>query len=191
VTTARRAPVFGIGLNKTGTLSLHEALVTLGYKSLHWGGPPTRALVRRALAEGKPLLHYLPADVEAVSDLEEVTFNFDLADAQYPEGRFVLTVRDIEGWVDSRRRHVERNRANKALGRYDGAFLDVDPEAWRAEYRHHESRVRAYFADRPRDLLVLDIAAGDAWGPLCGFLGLPVPRAPFPWANGGVAASVA
>ena len=32
-----RAKVFGIGLNKTGTISLHHALEQLGYRSLHWG----------------------------------------------------------------------------------------------------------------------------------------------------------
>ena len=33
----RLVKVFGIGLNKTGTSSLHRALELLGYRSLHWG----------------------------------------------------------------------------------------------------------------------------------------------------------
>jgi Sulfotransferase domain len=33
-----RPKVFGIGLNKSGTSSLHEALTLLGYNSLHHGG---------------------------------------------------------------------------------------------------------------------------------------------------------
>lgn len=182
MTPAQRL-VLGIGLNKTGTTSLHEALEVLGYRSLHWGGPDARSRVRRAIEEGKPMLHYLDAGLEAVSDLEEVTYNFDLADRQYPETRFVLTVRDIDDWVESRRRHVELNRRARRAGRYSGSFLEIDPAAWIADYRRHVARVRAHFADRPGDLLVMDIADGDGWDPLCAFLGEPVPDCPFPARN--------
>ena len=50
--------IFCIGLNKTGTISLHEALEGLGFNSLHWGGQPSRQAVERAIAEGVPLLSY-------------------------------------------------------------------------------------------------------------------------------------
>jgi len=33
---------------------------------------------------------------------------------------------------------------------------------------------------RPDDLLVMDIPAGDGWEQLCAFLALPEPDAPFP-----------
>jgi hypothetical protein len=183
MTSAGRRLVFGIGLNKTGTSSLHRALTLLGYRSQHWGGPEARALVRRAMAEGKPLLHYLDPELEAVCDLEEVTYSFELADAAYPNARFILTVRDLDSWVDSRRRHVEKNRERKAAGAYGGKFLDVDVDGWIADYRAHEARVRAHFAGRPDDFLALDITGGHGWNPLCTFLGLPVPDMPFPSEN--------
>ena len=41
--------MFCIGFNKAGTVSLHEALVILGYPNLYWGGPNTRRAVRRAM----------------------------------------------------------------------------------------------------------------------------------------------
>ena len=175
--------VFAIGLNKTGTTSLDAALRLLGYRTLHWGGPEARRRVRRAMAAGEPLLDHLDPEPEAVSDLEEVTHNFELADRQYPGSRFVLTVRDVGAWLDSRRQHVERNRRRKAEGRYQGRFLAIDPEAWAAEYRRHERRVRGYFAGRD-DLLVLDVAGeADPWPALCGFLGRDVPDELFPHAN--------
>jgi len=183
MSSERRRFVFGIGLNKTGTTSLHEALQTLGYRSLHWGGPQARSLVRRAMAEGRPMLHYLDRELEAVCDLEEVTYNFQLADAQYPGARFILTVRDLEAWIESRCRHVESNRAAKAAGKYHGSFLEIDVDAWRADYLNHTERVREHFRDRPDDLLELDVAAGNGWGPLCAFLGHEVPEAPFPSQN--------
>ncbi|HEX5915058.1 MAG TPA: sulfotransferase, partial [Rubrobacter sp.] len=73
-----------------------------------------------------------------------------------------------------------RNREAKAAGMYDGAWLDVDEEGWIVGYRRHEERVRAHFADRPGDLLVMNITGGDGWEPLCAFLGHPVPDTAFP-----------
>jgi hypothetical protein len=177
------AKIFCIGLNKTGTVSLHEALTILGYRSLHWGGPETRRAVRRALGEGKPLCTYLADVFEAFSDLEDLTENFDLADRQYPGSRFILTTRPLEDWVESRRRHVEWNQQQRARGKYHGSWLDVDIRGWSATFRKHEASVRSYFAGRPRDLLVMDITAGDGWDPLCEFLGRPVPDVAFPWRN--------
>jgi hypothetical protein len=179
----RRNRVFCIGLNKTGTVSLHEALTTLGYTSLHWGGPETHRAVMRAVRGGQPLLTHLPDEYDAFSDIGSLSAHFDLADAQYPGSRFILSVRNLEAWLDSRRRHVEKNRVRRRHGQYDGNFLEIDIDGWRSEYVDHERRVRQHFADRPRDLLVVDITAGCDWEPLCRFLDHPVPDEPFPWEN--------
>jgi len=175
--------VLGIGLNKTGTTSLHRALEMLGYTGLHWGGPDTRARVRRAMEEEKPMLSYLDPEIETITDLEEVTYNFDLADRQYPQARFILTIRDLDEWVDSRRRHVLRNREAKAAGSYHGPFLEIRERAWIADYQAHQTRVREHFSGRDEDLLVLDISSGDGWRPLCKFLDHELPDAEFPWVN--------
>jgi hypothetical protein len=50
-------------------------------------------------------------------------------------------------------------------------------------YRQHLKNVREYFANRPDDLLTLDICGGDAWEPLCSFLNVAVPAQPFPNTN--------
>jgi len=165
-----RPRVFGIGLNKTGTSSLHEALTVLGYRSLHWGGPPTRRLVERAMAEGRPLLSDLDPGLEAFSDIEPLYRNFELVDQQYPGSRFVLTVRPVEEWLESRRRHVERNRVRKAAGEYDGVFLEVDLDGWRAEFDEHCAAVRSYFAGRT-DYLEIDLTDRPSWTPLCELVG--------------------
>jgi hypothetical protein len=174
--------IFGIGLNKTGTSSLHRALELLGYRSLHWGGPHTYEDVMRAIDEHRPMLHYIEPEPDAISDVITITYYFFLADVQYPGSKFILTLRDLDEWLDSRRRHVERNRQMLEAGQYEGVFLDVDLDSWAAEYRRHETVVRAYFANRPEDLLAFRPADAD-WEPLCKFLGHPVPDAPFPWEN--------
>ncbi len=47
-------------------------------------------------------------------------------------------------------------------------------------YDSHSADVTEYFKNRPNDLLVMDITAGDGWDKLCPFLGVPVPQKSFP-----------
>ena len=181
-----RPRVFGIGLNKTATTSLDAALGILGFESLHWGGPPVRRCVQDALYAGQPLLSNLDNRYDAFSDIGPLSRNFELLDVQYPGSHFILTVRSVEEWLDSRHRHVERNLRRKANGEYDGAFLVVDEPRWRSEWERHVTRARSYFAGRT-DFLEIDLTRDPTWGTLCDFLSLPEPAVPFPWANRGAA----
>jgi glycosyltransferase involved in cell wall biosynthesis len=177
-----RPRIFGIGLNKTGTTSLHEALSVLGRESLHWGGPSLRRLVEVSLETGEPLLSRLDPRFDAFSDIRALSTNYELLDAQYPGSSFVLTVRPIDDWIESRRLHVESNVRRKAVGEYHGVFLTVDEAAWREEWEQHVAGARAYFAGRP-EFLEVDVTASPDWGPLCAFLGVAEPVTPFPWVN--------
>lgn len=179
-----RPRVFGIGLNKTATSSLHESLTMLGFNSLHWGGPPIRRLVEASLAAGEQLLSRLDPSIDAFSDIEALSTNYELLDAQYPGSVFVLTVRPLDDWIDSRRRHVERNVERKRRGEYDGEFLVVDEPAWRSQWQTHVDGVRRYFGDR-QDFLEIDLTSTPAWEPICSMLDVPVPAEPFPWVNKG------
>lgn len=173
--------IFGIGLNKTGTTSLHGALERLGFRSLHWGGPEVRRIVERARDEGRPLVEDL-ADYDAFSDIWALSEAFALLDRQYPGSRFILTTRSLESWIDSRTRHVLRNREAKAANRYTGNFLEIEPDAWRQQYVEHHERVQDYFRGRD-NLLVMRITDGDGYEQLCPFLGVPHPGVPFSHLN--------
>jgi len=177
-----RPRIFGIGLNKTGTTSFGEALIVLGFKSLHFGGTRAHDAVKRAIDEGVPLLTHLDPSFDSFSDIGLLSRRFRMLDHQYPGSRFVLTTRPRADWIDSRRRHVERNLEKQARGEYDGTFLVVDEDKWTREWDHHHEQVRAYFAGRP-DFLELDLSDNPSWGPLCSFLAVAEPDEPFPWAN--------
>ena len=177
-----RPRVFGIGLNKTGTSSLHEALTILGYRSLHWGGPPVDGWWSGPGRRATPALPTSTRTSTPSPTSSRSTGNFELVDQQYPGSRFVLTVRPVEEWLESRRRHVERNRVRKAAGEYDGVFLEVDLDGWRAEFDDHCAAVRSYFASRT-DYLEIDLTERPSWTPLCELVGEPVPDQPYPWAN--------
>lgn len=177
-----RPRVFNIGLNKTGTVSFHEAMTILGWHSLHWGGPEVNRSIIAAREAGLPLLANVDPSYDAFSDIGAIARGFELLDEQYPGSRFVMTVRPVDDWIDSRRRHVEKNQAMKARGEYDGTFLVVDEPKWRDEWAHHTARVREYFAGRD-DFLEIDITSGAGWPPFCRLLGVPEPTTPFPWEN--------
>jgi hypothetical protein len=176
--------IFCIGLNKTGTSSLHRALETMGFRSLHFGGPAVRQTIQRADSEGRPLVEDFD-EYDAFSDILYLSQRYAQLDRQYPGAKFILTTRPLDDWLASRRRHVERNVELKARGLYDRGFVTVDLDAWRAEYEEHHARVREYFAERPDDLLEMDITNGDGYDRLCPFLGVAVPGSEFPWRNQG------
>lgn len=173
--------VFGIGLSKTGTTSLYAALHRLGYRAGTYRH--LRTLGLEDWFRGDFRRDRL-RDYDAVTDLPVGAF-FPQLDRRYPSSKFVLTVRDREGWLESCRRFF--------AGRDNGGdrfYRDVQLAAYgcvafsetRFRYVHetHRRNVEWYFRERPDDLLVLDLFAGDGWPELCRFLGRDVPAASFP-----------
>lgn len=179
---SNRPRVFGIGLNKTGTVSFHEAMGMLGMKSLHWGGPEIHWRVVAAREGNHPLLWFIDQGFDAFSDIGVLSRSFAELDKQYPGSRFVLTVRDRDEWLDSRLRHVTKNVQLKEAGEYHGDFLVVDEEKWRREWDQHLERVHRYFDGRD-DFLEIDITAGAGWAPFCKLLDVAEPSEAFPWGN--------
>lgn len=169
--------VFCIGLNKTGTYSLHGALTILGFRSLHYGGTEVDQVIRRAIAEGRPMLHYLSDRFDAYSDVTILTRKFDLVDQQYPGSKFILTWRELDPWLDSRTRHYRL--MNKQRGPH-GAYHAIDHEKWKDEWFLHCKKVYDHFQNRRQDLLAMNICAGEGFELLCPFLSKPLPGSAFP-----------
>jgi hypothetical protein len=184
--------IFGIGMHRTATTSLHEALKMLGYDSFHWDtGDKARDIWDEMNTEGRSwtLERYY-----ALCDLP-IPLLYRKLDVAYPGSKFILTVRNEKAWLRSveglwsYKRNPNRwewdvwpfsNRIHRALyGR-----TDFDAETFLVRYRRHNEEVVAYFRDRPNDLLVMDMDAGAGWRELCAFLGNKVPDIPYPRANG-------
>lgn len=165
-----RLRIFGIGLSRTGTTSLTDALQLLGFSAIHY---PT------SLEE--------IGQYDAATDLL-VAATFELLDDKFPGSKFVYTVREHQEWLASCQQHWARqgNTSNIDwdLRRQLYRTTDFDPDLFAQAYERHEKRVFSYFADRPHDLLVFDICGKHAgWERLCTFLGVPVPHVPFPHTN--------
>ena len=179
-----RPRVFGIGVSKTGTSSLHAALAHLGFRSIHHGDPALRAGIDAAIGAGRPPLELVDPRIDAFCDVPAVVDHFRRLDECLPSSRFVLTVRDLDELVDSHHRHAARNRHLRDAGLPHGELLDVDETDLRDRVRRHHDAVLDHFAGRPDQLLVLDVCAGDGWERLAPFVGWDrIPERAFPWEN--------
>jgi hypothetical protein len=192
--------VIGAGFGRTGTLSLKIALEMLGAgPCLHMVpllDDPERAVLFRRAAEGDPAsLDKALEGYRSTVDWPGTYFWRELT-ARHPAAKVVLTVRDPQRWYDSARSTIfeaARNApqagddsvvAGVAMlrkvvweGTFDGRFDDRE-HAVRV-FTEHNAAVRREVP--AASLLEFEVAQG--WRPLCDFLGVAVPDAPFPHVN--------
>lgn len=176
--------IFCIGLNKTGTTSLHHAFQILGFNSVHFRDD-NRNNIKKLLANnyerGGDILHGLE-DYDCFSDWDSYTYTGRIAKRmheQYPDAKFILNTRDIDTWIHSREKHVLNNIANNQ-GKTD--WLEVDKPLWKKEYIEHHAEMREYFQGN-KNFIEFNVAAGDGWEKLCNFLNLDIPTVSFPKSN--------
>jgi hypothetical protein len=192
--------VIGAGFGRTGTLSFKIALEMLELA-------PCYHMVEVLQHEGHAQLWHQAADApvpdwrmlhgyQAAVDWPVCYFWRELA-ASFPQAKIVLTLRDSQRWYQSvyetiyqwMRRPVSEQmspiaRAQHVMATdlilqrtFGGRFEDRAHAI--AVYECHNERVqRSLPAER---LLVYEVSQG--WAPLCNFLGLPIPEAPFPQVN--------
>lgn len=181
--TATRPKIFGIGLSKTGTTSLAHALEILGYRTKDYPG------LDRYRAGDLSSVDLAVVDAyDALTDTPIPSFYREL-DQRYPGSKFILTVRAPEGWLNSCKKQFNEKLAAKQNEAHNQLFLDLygvtafDEQRFREGYDRFVRGVLDHFKDRPDDLLVIDVTAGEGWEKLCPFLGRTAPVLPFPKAN--------
>ncbi len=99
--------------------------------------------------------------------------------------KFILTRRpSAEVWYESLCKHAARRGPNEVRKAIYGHAMPHDQRAEHVRfYEDHLDLVRAYFANRPGDLLEVCWEEGDGWNELAAFLDLPAPDLPMPHAN--------
>lgn len=204
VVLPKHPKIFCVGRNKTGTTTIHDAMV----ESRILVGPQREA-ERLApyyhLGNFDPIIGYC----RKYRAFQDVPFSWSgtyrYLDAAFPDAKFILSVRDsADQWYDS----AYRFRV-KRFGRYPtkedlqnseyvwkgwewenhvaryGAEVPVmiDPDKAKQEYLKHNESVIQHFKDRPSKLLVINVAKPGAYQHFCTFLGLKPVREEFPWSN--------
>ena len=159
--------VFGIGLTRTGTTSLAVAMKQVGYRVTHY---PTRD----DLFEGQYDSAYDLSVVIAYKELDQF----------FPGSKFIYTVREKGGWLDSIEKYFDgreiisqQQHENRKL--VYGQF-DFDRKMYSTAYDQHHNDVLMHFETRSQDLLVLNICGGEGWKPLLSFLNIDVSVGDFP-----------
>ncbi len=192
--------VVGAGFGRTGTYSLKLALELLGFGPCHHmfevRDDPDQLPYWQAAARGEtPDWDAVFANYAASVDWPSARFWREIA-AHYHEAKVLLSVRPEESWIKSVHATIYpamRDRAELGPGhsrdRLDmanqliveqtfGGRLGERDHALKV-FRAHTDEVRRTIAsDR---LLTYDIS--QRWEPLCRFLDVPIPDAPFPHRN--------
>ena len=198
--------ILGVGLSKTGTTSLADAVRLLGFTCINYDQERlTPLLLGRVRAPDFRVYD----DVDAVFDIPSAYFYRELL-AAYPHAKAILTVRDLDSWWKSIRAHfnevrplthpgpsehlraILRDRERLHAHQDELAFrtalrncvygsTDAREYLFKKRYVEHNERVIADVD--PDRLLVIDVTAGQGWRELCPFLGVAEPDAPFPHRN--------
>jgi tetratricopeptide (TPR) repeat protein len=204
--TPGASKIFCVGRNKTGTTSLAAALASLGFTvGLQARG---EALARDWAQRDFRRIFELCRTADAFQDVPfSRTDTYRVLDLQFPGSKFILTVRDsAEQWYESltsfHTRIVDKGRLPTADDlkvfnyRYPGYLWEsaqanygidetslYDRTIYIAHYEDHNRQVVDHFKDRPRDLLVFNVAEAEAMSALCAFLGVEHDGRPMPHRN--------
>jgi hypothetical protein len=192
--------VIGAGWSRTGTFSLRLALQQLGLGPCYhmhevFLHPEHPALWRRAAAGKLESWSELLGEYQSVADTPACLFWRELVRG-YPGAKVVLTLRDPNDWYESMCSTLypmilasaagssAGDRAASDLARelvFDGFFGGKfsDRQSALALFDEHNGAVRREVPSER--LLVYEVSQG--WQPLCDFLELPMPAAPFPRSN--------
>lgn len=186
--------VIGAGLGRTGTLSLKFALEQLGfgpcYHMMEVFRLPYAPNQWLRAAQGEQMdWEAVFAGFNATVDWPACDFYRELAEL-YPEAKVILSVRDAQGWFESTQATIFRRENHQGapaewlemfdalIGKkFDGRLHDRDHCI--AVYEAHNDEVARTIS--PDRLLIYE--PGQGWDPLCRFLNVPEPDAPYPKVN--------
>lgn len=175
-----KTKVFCIGFHKTGTSSLEEALTQLGYRVTGPNGVKDPDIADNVM----PMALKLVEQYDAFQD-NPWPILYKEMDAKFPNSKFILLMRESDAWINSQVRHFGKTETPMRKWIYGVGCPEGNQDIYLKRYEEHNRGVLEYFKNRPDDLLVLDLAGGDGWEELCGFLGESVPNQDFPHANKG------
>lgn len=172
--------VFCIGWHKTGTTTIGEALLLLGYNvvgaRLDFADALLNKDIESVLKEAEKY--------EAFQDVPWAGLYREL-DINFPDSKFILIERDPEKWLKSAIKHFGDRNIKMHAWMYGNGNITGNEKLYIEKYQQHNNDVREYFANRPDDLLIISLENGEGWEKLCPFLSKPIPEKDFPHANKG------
>jgi hypothetical protein len=196
--------IIGVGLGRTGTTSIEEALSKLGsYKTYNMAGILSNNLFN-------PWLDHIQSGKTIPPNWDEILLGYEATIAWpvcfyyqelmilYPDAKFILTTRDAEPWAKSYLSNLKvlnGLRTLEFIPRVRGMIAVLDHivlpklggkdatlEEVMAAFSRHTEQVKATIP--PERLLIYQVQQG--WEPLCTLLDVPIPEdIAFPHENTG------
>lgn len=205
-----KAKIFCLGLSRTGTTSLEEAFKILGYNAVDFFnvsyesdrlsylglkiifkihkilGVKFRYFTHKLYKRGRLLIDMSSVEnYEVLRDIPIARFYKEL-DVKYPNSKFILTTREENDWLGSCQKNYWFGRFGHTVNRLHFDLyneIEFNRESFIKAYNKHIKEVLSYFKDREKDLLIINIPAGEGWDKLCPFLNKPIPKVSFPRKN--------
>ena len=161
--------IFNLGLPRTGTTSLHVAMLLLGVPAAHRPMGLSKIFFENKIEKLLDLPFLAYSDLPIPNYYQEIhTF--------FPEAKFIMTVRNVESWLTSIENFYSTRppAANGISGRdllRIATFGMTKFHAGRFEriYRMHSESVRDYFINSKANYLELNEVAFNDWAPICNF----------------------
>lgn len=175
----QKEKIFVIGMSKTGTTSITNALEVLGFRSIHFA--PVGKLSRGKLTFD---WSWWLNKYDAFSDIPVTHFCVEL-DRKFPHKKFIQTVRDKNSWLESAKKHFafpSQHDYVRAIHEQIYGTDVFDRQLFSEAYDRHQSEIDRYFTGRS-DFLKIDICDGEGWEKLCPFLEKDIPNIEFPRSN--------
>ncbi|KIJ46140.1 hypothetical protein M422DRAFT_250172 [Sphaerobolus stellatus SS14] len=171
--------VICLGLGRTVTISLAEALEILGY------GPCYHT---------SRWVHSRPSDFHRWIEQYEKGGDPELIDNILQDAKFILTTRDPEKWERSMKltinaavkqvlAAVEPEEWQKSVAAWNELRTKLQPELLTDNFKDAIVRHNKHVEDLIPASQLLVYKVEDGWEPLIEFLGVPIPDVPFPNVN--------
>jgi len=161
--------VFCIGAHKTGTTSLTNAFIKLGYNPM-----PESIAYKYLHRDFNELITFIKRS--KYNFFEDIPFNlfdnYKLLDKAFPSAKFILTVRDEKRWFESIYRwnkKLKHPQIYKTI--YECDITANNRTIILNKYIQRNNNIKTFFFDK-NNLLIMNICDEDGWNILCPFLGI-------------------
>ncbi|KAH7321806.1 hypothetical protein BKA65DRAFT_540958 [Rhexocercosporidium sp. MPI-PUGE-AT-0058] len=208
----RPMEILALGMARSGTDSLKQALEVLGYDKVYHGFdllatpeqlPFWRDATIAKFEGGKKFTRddwdRIFGNCRAISDLPAVIFAKELIEA-YPEAKIILSARDVDAWHRSMTLSIDANTHDKVrkfmqlfhpLTFQYTVFVKLYEIFFRGDFKNQGKNVYEEYNAMVRGLApkerFLEYHVSQGWEPLCEFLEKDVPDREMPNGNSGKA----
>ena len=180
--------IFIIGCHKTGTTSVSRALTEFGYTFIH--EPHSYAYIKH---ESSGEYDELKIPISKFDVFNDSPWNhadlYKWLYKNYPNAKFILTIRDTESWLGSysrweKRANIKKRWFYKPISQrcYGVDDFLANKTLMAQKYNQRNAEIIEFFKDKG-DFLLFDIENNNGWKDICEFLGKDIPNIPFPHRN--------